>query len=80
MLVAHMGMAQVWPRTMEPILAVMMLRPMIQRMNVKPLIIREVRGFIVRKMCVEVVNVVVSIEIREATISWGLLALRYSRI
>jgi hypothetical protein len=74
MLVAHMGMAQVCPRTMEPILAVMMLRPIIQRMNVRPLIMREVRGVIVRNMWVEVVSVVVSIEKRDATISWGVLA------
>lgn len=74
MLVAHMGIAQVWPRTIEPILAVMMLSPMIQRMKVTPLIISEVRGVIVRKMWVEVVNVAVRIETRETTISWGLLA------
>jgi hypothetical protein len=71
--VAHIGIAQVCPRTIEPIFAVMILRPMIQRMNVRPLIIIEVRGFIVRKICVEVINVTVRIETRDATSSWALL-------
>lgn len=46
---------------------------MIQRMKVRPLTIIEVRGDIVRKTCVDVVNVMARIETIEATISWDLL-------
>ena len=55
---------------MEPIFAVMMLRPVVHRMKMHPLIIREVRGDIVRKMCVAVVADAARIETLEAAMSW----------